>query len=172
MSIQTMKIASLILLSLLSKLVYAHSENNHDLPLNCHARGYYFADERVNLANAKEAADQQRVYLIKNTSLTKIWVNHETEDASASAGWAIELQPGKWSALMLDKQSFELSCVELKPGAEQIISCQSVLQICQVQHVQYTSDSKGSYWAAENLGIDSLWDSLEKRGITLNTKRV
>lgn len=172
MMIKSIKVASLFLLSLLSNLIYADSESKNDLPLNCHARGYHFTDERVNLANSKETVEQQLIYLIKNTSLTKVWVNHEMEYATANAGWAIELQPGKWSALMLDKQPFELSCVELKPGAEQIIACQSVLQICQVQHVQYPNDGKGSYWAAENLAIDSLWDTLEKRGIIINIKRV
>ncbi|MDF2866778.1 MAG: hypothetical protein K0S11_248 [Gammaproteobacteria bacterium] len=172
MIIKTVKVVSIVLLSLLSKYACARPEIKNDLPLNCHEVGYVFADERVNLADPKEPVVGQRVYLIKNTSLTKIWVNHEVENTSASAGWAIELQPEKWSALMLDEQPFELSCVELRPGAEQIISCESVLQICQLQHVQYATHSKGSYWATENLTLDSLWDSLEKRGITLEAKRV
>jgi hypothetical protein len=172
MMVKLMKIASIILMSVISGYAYAQLEKKADLPLSCDDSGYNFTDDRLNLANNSSSAIEQRVYLIKNIGSAQIWLNHEIDNVSASAGWATELQPEKWTALMLDKQNFELKCVEIKPGAEQVIPCQAILQICQLQHMQFSKSSKGSYWAAENLAIDEIWDKLEKRGINLNNKRV
>lgn len=163
------KVLLALVISFAFQPVFANSGN--ELPLYCYAKGYNFSGENAVLGKNNKAAEQQ-LFLLKNLAATKVWINHETEHTSASAGWAIELEPGKWTALMLDQQPFELKCAEVKPGSEQLISCQLVLQICQMQHVEYGVNTKGSYWAAENLSIEALWDALERRGITQKTKRV
>jgi hypothetical protein len=164
-----MKTFILLLLLLCSLTLHAEDKSTNDLPLHCFAKAYRFVGDKLQL-NVSGGKLDQKLYLIKNTAASKIWLNHETERVSASAGWATELEPGNWTAIMLAKQPFDIVCVELKPGAEQHISCQATLSVCQMEYAKFSAASKGSYWVAENLSLEKLLDKITRRGISLSTK--
>jgi|GEM_PF-2392590 len=147
----------------------AHAQTQPEWPLYCYKKGYAFIDQAVHFEQTQKPAPQQ-LFWIKNNSSTVIWINHEADEISASAGWATELMPKKWTALMLDRNSFSLKCVEIKPGAEQVIDCSEVLFICRQHSIDYPTKSKGSYWAAENSTLDEVEDALHRRGITMKKR--
>lgn len=107
--------------------------------------------------------------LIHNVSDAKLWITHPVSDPGASAGWSIWLEPGKWSALALNKKVFELMCVESKPGHEQHIPCEGMLAVCQWTGVTIPKNTAGTYWAAENMKLDALSAHLVNRGFILPT---
>lgn len=164
-----MKIINLLSLVLFPVFIFAGTHPTEDLPLHCYDVGYKFAEEKLVLGNDMQHTEQA-IFLVQNITKTKIWLNHEVDGASASAGWATELEPNKWSALVLGQLPFDLICMEIQPGAEQYIPCQEVIKTCQLRHANLTGKNKDSYWAAENLTISQLFDMLERRGIKLQTK--
>lgn len=68
---------------------------------------------------------------IHSTAKSDLWLNHPVTDPSASAGWTSRIQANHWSALALDKSSFEITCIESRPGHEQQIPCEGMIAVCQ-----------------------------------------
>lgn len=107
---------------------------------------------------------QPQVVLIHNLSASDLWITHPVSDPSASAGWSSRLEAGNWSALTVDKESFELSCIESKPGHEQQVPCSGVTAICEWQNVKIPEQLTGTFWAGENLTLQALTGHLHGRG--------
>lgn len=115
-------------------------------------------------------SDSPTVVLIHNVSSTDLWITHPVSDPGASAGWSSRLQAGQWSALTLQDKSFELSCIESKPGHEQQVPCAGVLAVCEWKKVALPKANKdGTYWAAEDLSLPALSASIGQRGFVLPT---
>ena len=109
-------------------------------------------------------------YLIKNVSQHQLWLTHPIANPSASAGWSSELDKNRWSALQLekDKEAFELSCIESKPGHEQQIPCKGVIIVCDYKSIKAPKTLTSSFWAGENMPLDELMTHLEGRGYTIS----
>ena len=107
------------------------------------------------------------VIMIHNLSDSELWITHPVADPGASAGWTSRLSKGKWSALVLDKPSFELSCIESRPGHEQQVPCEGMLAVCEWSAVKITAQSNGTAWAGENKGWSNLITYLGGRGFIL-----
>lgn len=105
--------------------------------------------------------------LIHNLSEGDIWITHPVADPGASAGFSSNLMSKKWSALVVNKKSFELNCIESKPGHEQQIPCEGQLAVCKWPTVKITSQNIGTYWAAENMNWSDLTTYLGGRGFSL-----
>jgi hypothetical protein len=103
--------------------------------------------------------------MIHNLSDADLWITHPVSEASANAGWSSRLQAGNWSALALDISSFELSCIESKPGHEQQVPCSGVISICRWP-VTMPKKSPGTYWAGENMALAGLLGHLGTNGFT------
>lgn len=114
-------------------------------------------------------SDAPVVVLIHNQSKSDLWITHPVSEASASAGWSSRLQSGKWSALALDKKSFELSCIESKPGHEQQIPCTGAITVCQWNGVTMPAKASGTYWAGEDMTLSALSTHLGGNGFGLPT---
>lgn len=112
-------------------------------------------------------AKQPRVVLIHNLSASDLWITHPVVDPGASAGWSSHLEAGNWSALVVDKKSFELNCIESKPGHEQQVPCAGMVAICEWLAVKIPADVKGSFWAGENMSLSSLTAQLGGHGYVL-----
>lgn len=108
--------------------------------------------------------------MIHNLSQTDLWITHPVTEASANAGWTSRLQANQWSALVLDKESFELTCIESKPGHEQQIPCVGVIAVCQWPTVTIPEQQTGTYWAGENMDLPDLTTHLGSRGFVLPAK--
>lgn len=112
-------------------------------------------------------AEKPVLVVIHNLSATDLWITHPVSDPSASAGWSSRLSAGNWSALTLDQQKFELSCIESRPGHEQQIPCEGVIAVCTWSKVKLPEKSNGTYWAAEDQSLSNLLAQLGGRGFTL-----
>ena len=105
------------------------------------------------------------VFLIHNLSNTAVWLIHPIKDASASAGWNSLLQSDKWSALILNQDKFELTCIESKPGHEQQVACENLISICQCPDIKVPESENITYWAGENKNLSSLVSYIGGRGL-------
>ncbi len=101
-------------------------------------------------------AKKPTVFLLYNQSMQNIWLTHPSNKASMSAGWSSPLDAGKWSAFFTDKPTFELSCVESKPGHEQQVPCANLIIACTWNTMQIPAQNKGAFWIAENYDQDAL----------------
>ncbi len=113
-------------------------------------------------------AEGSLIYFVKNASEKSIWLDHPVKNASASAGWSSYLRPGNWSAILVDKKSFELSCALIQPGKVDSLNCSQSLSICNPSHVIFMSNRKGSYWLTEDKSWKEFIKALVKRGVKIN----
>ncbi|MBA2650454.1 MAG: hypothetical protein H0U75_12835 [Legionella sp.] len=107
---------------------------------------------------------------IHNMTKMDIWITHPVRNPSASAGWSSRLQSDNWSALVVSKKSFELTCIESKPGHEQQIPCEGAIAACRWNHVRKSAKSKGTFWGAENKSLSALKAAVGARGFVLKQK--
>lgn len=115
----------------------------------------------------KLTTGQPALVMIHNLSNVDLWITHPLSEPSASAGWSSHLQSGHWSALALDKKTFDLSCIESKPGHEQQVPCAGLLSVCQYPNVKASSknqDASGTFWAGEDLPLSGLIAHVGSRG--------
>lgn len=112
---------------------------------------------------------QPVIILIHNRSENDIWVTHPVSEPNASAGWSSRLSAGNWSALALDKDNFELSCIESRPGHEQQIACEGMIDACNWSAVKVPKTETGTFWAGEDMTLPSLIAALGGRGFVVPT---
>ncbi len=114
------------------------------------------------------SASKPLLIIIHNLSKADIWVTHPVSEPGASAGWSTRLQAGNWSALVLDKEAFELSCIESKPGHEQQVPCKGLISACSWSTVTMPAQqATGTYWAGEDMTLSALISYLGGRGFAL-----
>lgn len=130
-------------------------------PANCHPLS-------VSTTTLLLPKSPPRIVLISNLSDLDLWVTHPIAEPNASAGWSSRLQPKHWSALALNETSFELGCIESKPGHEQQVSCAGVLMACEWPGITGKESQKTPYWAAENMPLPELLAHLNQRGFNLS----
>ena len=113
------------------------------------------------------------VVFLHNVGSKKLWVTHPVKEASASAGWASELDPKRWSGLYLPKSegSFALACVQSEPGHEQHVPCSSTLQICVLTVDKKPKTATSAFWAVENQAKSALLPGLGQRGFEWPSKK-
>lgn len=115
------------------------------------------------------SAEKPAVAMIHNLSTMDLWITHPVTEPNASAGWSSRLQAGNWSALAMDGQPFELSCIESRPGHEQQVPCAGALAICQWLTVTMPEKSTGTFWAGEDMSLAGLTAHLGSRGFVVPT---
>lgn len=106
-----------------------------------------------------------QIFFVKNASKESLWLDHPVEHRSASAGWSSYIQPEKWSALLVSRKEFAISCAVIQPGKVNYQKCADVISVCIPKQASFESKRKGSYWLAENKSWDELLTALEKRGV-------
>ncbi|MBA2710805.1 MAG: hypothetical protein H0U57_09465 [Tatlockia sp.] len=143
---------------LLCTIAVVEAETN--LPSSC-------KQIQIKGVSAMLTAKKPVLVMIHNSSKTDLWLTHPVTESGASAGWSSRLQSDNWSALALDKNNFELSCIETKPGHEQQIPCSAVISVCKWSSAGVPANGKGSYWAGENLTLPALISHLSGRGFKL-----
>jgi hypothetical protein len=113
--------------------------------------------------------DQPRttqIYFLHNISSKSLWIDHPLEGKqSAKAGWASFVQPGKWSALILNRKDFVISCAIIEPGKVNYQECAKAVAVCTPEKTTFDSKRKGSYWLAEDKTYEDLLKALEQRGV-------
>ncbi len=137
-------------------------------PKNCVTAHIIYKQQEVIL-HSQQAASTARLFLFQNIGKQSFWLDHPVQHPAASAGWASQIQAKHWSALVLPagQENFAVSCTQIKPGSTQNLSCKELVAVCQMQNVGFPKGSNGSYWAAENLGLEKLWQRLQQRGFQI-----
>lgn len=135
------------------------AQAKEEFPLSCRVLPI---DELVVLK-----AKQQQMVLFHNVFTNDVWITHPVSDPGASAGWSSRLEAGNWSAFVVDKETFELNCIESRPGHEQQIACRQVLQVCEWPAVKIPAENTGMFWAGENLPLKELIAHLNGRGFIM-----
>jgi len=94
------------------------------------------------------------VYFFNNISKKSFWLDHPVDHPSASAGWSSYLRPGNWSAMVVNRKNFTISCAEIQPGKVDYQDCAKTIAICMPKQMEVDTKHKGSYWLVE----DKSWD--------------
>ena len=150
-------------LSILMVLVALNVSAGEIFPAGC--KPLVLHEELVKLS-----AEVPVLVMIHNLSTIDIWITHPVTEASASAGWSSRLQAGNWSALALDKKTFELSCIESRPGHEQQVPCAGLLAACLWTPDKTPKSEAGTYWAGEDMKLSALTAHVGSRGFVLSSK--
>jgi hypothetical protein len=105
-----------------------------------------------------------RIIMIHNLSTVDLWITHPISKPGATAESSSRLQSGNWSALSMNHDQFELSCIESRPGHEQHISCQHVVGVCEWPTSGQPKKPRGVFWAAENMALSPLIAYIGRHG--------
>jgi hypothetical protein len=104
------------------------------------------------------------VYFFQNKSLQSLWLDHpEQNNRGVSAGWSSYLRPGNWSALVLNKKNFNISCSMIQPGKVETLDCGKTLLVCAPQNMTTTKPLNGNYWLVEDKKWNAFLQALDKR---------
>ncbi len=97
------------------------------------------------------------MYFFNNKIQSSLWLDHPVTRPSMSAGWSSYIRPGNWSALVVNRKNFTISCAVIKPGKVDYLDCSQVLSICSPQGWGPTK-GKSTHWMLEN----KTWDEIVK----------
>lgn len=123
------------------------------------------ANKNIFLTSSATQPASAQLYFLKNVSKKSLWLDHPTKRAAASAGWSSYLRPGQWSAIVMDKKDFALSCAVIAPGQVEYLDCATAIAVCIPQHLVVTSMRKGTYWFVEDKSWEELLKGVAKRGV-------
>lgn len=149
-----------VVFSLVLVLLLSAANADESIPASC-------KPITVEGESAMLSTEKPVLVMIHNQSKTDLWITHPVSDPSASAGWSSRLQAGNWSALALDKESFELTCIESKPGHEQQVPCTGVISACRWSSIAMPAQTTGTFWAGEDMTLSALISHLGGRGFEL-----
>lgn len=131
---------------------------------------YQFNSNRV-LLNTQAPKNSLQLFFIHNISNESIWLDKANKKGMGmQAGWASQLDGGKWSALLLagNQASFQLSCSNTDMKS---VDCSKYMAVSHANSVTYgAAVTHSSYWATENQSSDNLLAALKKRQIIIQVK--
>lgn len=117
----------------------------------------------------KLSVEKPSLVMLHNlSSSTDLWVTHPVSTVEPNVSLSGRLQAGNWSALALDKKSFELSCIESRPGHEQQVPCAGLLAVCIWSSTPPKAHS-GTFWAGEDMSLSALTAHVGSQGFILPT---
>ena len=114
------------------------------------------------------SAQKASLVMIHNLSPADLWLTHPVSENNASAGWSSQLKADSWSALALDKEGFEITCIESKPGHEQQVPCTGLITACKWSEITLPNRASNTYWAGENMKLANLLAYLGGHGFVLS----
>jgi len=109
------------------------------------------------------------VYFFQNKSLQSLWIDHiDQTGRGMNAGWGSYIRPSHWSALVLNKKSFSVTCSMIQPDKVEPLDCSKTLAVCAPQNIVTPTPLEGNYWLAEDKNWDNFLHALEKRGVSFH----
>lgn len=134
-------------------------------PVSCVPVKMISENKNIMLAGPEKSAPSQ-IYFFKNTTKQAIWIDHPT-NRSMNAGWSSYVRPGNWSAFLLNRKAFAISCTVIQPGKVDTLECAKAISVCMPKQVTFKTSPKGTYWLAEDKSWEEIVKAVEKRGVTL-----
>ena len=164
MRIKSFLAASIIFAALISFHGTVASGVENPPPEGCVESGFRYEDGQVILNPG--AGDKEGLFLLHNVSGGAFQVTHPVKNPGASAGWASEISPGRWSAFAAGSEDFALICVKPEAGDMKKLPCEKVLKVCGLPNPKMPSNLSGSFWAAEDKELNALLEDVKSRGIS------
>lgn len=114
------------------------------------------------------AADEKKsvVYVLHNVDKASLWIDHPSA-RGAHAGWSSYLRQNRWSAVVLNRKNFVITCATIDPDKVTYRDCSKSIKVCTFPKLNYQSKRKGTYWLLEDKDWDGLISSLDKLGYKL-----
>lgn len=110
-------------------------------------------------------AKGQALFYLHNKGDNPIYMVFRNATGTAHAGWTSKIDPKQWSALTIEDRTLPFHCVEQTPRSEQRISCKRVIEACLFKHVLFSKESIGSYWVADNEGLEMVDEKVRAKGV-------
>ena len=124
------------------------------------------AQQHNNIMLGEEMTEPAtQVYFLKNVSKKSLWLDRYTQHFSTTTGWASYLRPGQWSALLLTKKDFLLSCAVIQPGKVTYENCAQAISVCVPNGLALNTKRKGGYWLVEDKTWEELLRVLERKSV-------
>ena len=135
------------------------------LPSGC--RAVAVRGESIPLKSKKS-----KLVFIHNLTNTDLWMTHPVTHTGVHAGWTSRLQADHWSALVVNKPSFILNCIESRPGHEQQVSCEGTIAVCKWKRVKVPANGQSStFWVAEDMSVSGLKAAVGARGFVIPERK-
>ena len=151
-----MKKVLLLIAVIFSVTTFAQSK----FPDQCKIMDSQFAQDNLLLVSKNSTP---RIYAITNVGRNPVWLNHEKKNAGMGAGFASQLYPNHWSALLVNETNFPVSChAQTRKGEMLTVSCQKILRVCEFENVH--TIKSGQYWVVENVMQSELKPRIAARG--------
>lgn len=138
----------------------------HSAAVSCVPAKVKVQNQNIILVGPNKSEPAQ-VYFLKNSSQQAIWIDHPVAHRSMSAGWSSYLRAGNWSAFLLNRKEFLISCSVIQPGKVVDLSCMKSLSVCTPKSATFKTPPKGAYWLVEDKSWDEMVKAVEKRGVGL-----
>ena len=138
MKIKSSLAASIIFAALFSSHGTASSGAGNAPPEGCVESGFRHEDGQVILNPG--AGYKEGLFLLHNVSGETFQVTHPVRNPGASAGWASEIGPGRWSAFAAGPGNFALICVKPEAGDMKTLPCEEALKVCGLPNPEMPSD--------------------------------
>jgi len=133
-------------------------------PKGCGEQHFAFQQNVITLGTDQKS-NHLYLYVFYNSSNFPFIINHEPKHPAASAGWASQINPHHFSALLSNQPNFTMTCGRITPGHYQYYQCKALLKACAISQFTTPDNSSGSYWAAENQNSYSdLINAMAQRG--------
>ena len=136
-----------------------------EVKFSCNPIKLQSQDKNIILAGPDSSGVAQ-VYFFKNTGTQGVWIDHPTH-RTANAGWSSYVRTGHWSAFLLNRKNFEISCSVIQPGKVDNLNCANVISVCTPKEVSFKTPPKGSYWLAEDKSWDDIVKDVTRRGVAI-----
>lgn len=130
--------------------------------INCEPVALKSVNKTIILSGVQKPRTSQ-VYFLKNRSNRSIWIDHPHAHHAMNAGWSSFLHNDKWSAIVLNRKNFSLSCVVISPGKVDNVDCERALSVC-MPKTTHAAARKGTYWVVEDKSLVDLLKIASKKG--------
>lgn len=111
-----------------------------------------------------------RLIMLHNLSGFDVWVARPFSEKENAGGWSSRLQANHWSALYVEDETFELSCIESRPGHEQQVACEQALGVCEWPITSKPENIKDILMVGENMPLTALTAYIGRQGFELPPK--
>ncbi len=151
-----------------SNFVYADLSHSDKFFLKkCNQEGIKVINKQLILNFNKKINNDSWVYLLQNISDQPVYINHPAEHpGTASAGWMSRLDEKQWSALMLTRKNFMITCQSnLANAIKEQPACKKLIKIYRFKPQTLSTDKQGNYWIVENKSLNRVIKNMNIRGI-------
>ena len=111
------------------------------------------------------------LYLFYNKSTKNLLLEHPHVHRGASAGWSSELKAKHWSAFLVNRPNFAISCATMKKNYHVSANenCTELLKVCHYRSFKTKKGNlQGTFWVAENAPLLKIQKTMRQRRLMIS----